>query len=296
MRRWLVWISLLATGCGPKLSTRLVETHAEAIEQPAPGMSLLAAAPIPKGRIVQLTLGGSHGFSEAPGHGAEGTALYVPATGMAGHLMFGLTESLELGLVARWSAQGTEAPARGAAPPPEGSAPGQGGVRLRGRAGGETLSLGYAVELGFRRINLAYGPSVTCEAEEIGSEWVPIDGTCYASRELQGRAFKKDDVYFALALYPVFRLAEGVYAYAGATLDEAMVGYLRSDVVSQFEHGSSLEKQEEKFESQAVFLPIAGLDLTFDETFGLLFMVKAPPLGDVDLPGPYYEAALTLSF
>jgi hypothetical protein len=295
--RWPLLLALLCGACAPKLSTTRIETHAESIEQPAPGMSLLGAAPVPKSRILQLTLGGGHSFAEAPGHGVDGTALYQAQSAAAGHLMFGIAENLELGLTARWSVSKTDG-APGAPPPPAENRPSQGGVRLRGLAGDGTLRLGWAAEAGFRRVNLAYGVSVACDVDEpLPGEYVPIEGTCRASRKLQGHTFTSDDFYFAASVYPVLRLAEGLYVYAGVTLDQITTGYMRADIVDHYETGDiTTEKDEEAFDTEAVFVPVAGIDIAFDRSFGFLFMVKAPPLGNIDLPGPVYEGALTVAF
>lgn len=296
MRRFLL-LSAALTACGPVVSTKLVETHAESIEQPAPGLSLLAAAPIPRDRTLQLTLGAAHTPSQAPGHGGEGAALYVPPSGVAGHLMFALGEQLELGLALRGATKSRVEAGSGIPPAPDGERPTQAGVRLRGFAGQKVLRLGYAAELGVRTLNLAYGPTVSCEADQVGGEWVRIDGECEASRQLLGRSFESTQPYLALALYPTLRLSDGVYLYAGGTLDQVTVGYERVDRVTEYQYGAAvLETEEEAYRTEAVFLPIAGLDVQLDDTFGLIFMVKGPPLGAVDLAGPIYEGALTLSF
>jgi hypothetical protein len=296
--RWPLLLVLLCGACSPKVSTTRIETHAESIEQPAPGMSLLAAAPVPKKRILQLTLGGGHSFAEAPGHGVDGTALYQAQSAAAGHLMFGIAENLELGLTGRWSVSATEG-APGAPPPPAEKRPVQGGVRLRGLAGDGTLRLGWAAEAGFRRVNYAYGVSVACEVDEpLPREYVPIEGTCRASRRLQGHTFTSDDLYLAASVYPVLRLADGLYLYAGVSLDQLTTGYMRADIVERYENGGTItiEKDEEAFDTETVFVPVAGLEVAIDGGLGLLFMVKAPPLGSIDLPGPVYEGALTVAF
>ncbi len=297
-RRWSLLLALLCGACAPKLSTTRIETHAESIEQPAPGMSLLAAAPVPKKRILQLTLGGAHSFAEAPGHGVDGTALYQAKTSATGHLMFGVSENLELGITARWSASAPQG-APGAPPPPAESRPAQGGVRLRGLVGEGTLRLGWAAEAGFRRANLAYGVSVACDVDEpLPGEYVPIEGTCRASRKLQGETFTSDDLYLAGSLYPVLRLADGIYMYAGVSFDQVTTGYMRADIIEYYADRTTItiEKDEEEFDTEGVFVPVAGIDIDIDGGVGLLFMVKAPPLGSIDLPGPVYEGALTVAF
>jgi hypothetical protein len=297
--RWIaIGALMLATlsACGAKVSSTKVDTPAEAIDQPAPGLSLLAAAPVPKKRLLRLVAGGEAGLSQAPGHGTDGTALYMPPAAYDGQLMFGLTENLELGVTARWAATRGDSEA-GSPPRPDGDRPGQAGIRLRGVTRGETLRLGWAVESGMRQTNLAYGVSVACDVDEVGSEWVPIDGTCRASRRLQGKPFEKDQFYLAAAVYPVIRLADGLYVYAGVAFDEVTSGYERSEVTTTYEDGSTvLEKSDEKFDQEGVVLAVAGLDLSFDDRVGLLLTVQGPPFGTIDLPGPTFEGALSLSF
>lgn len=282
--------------CGAPVKTTRIETPAEAVEQLPPGPSLLAARPIDPDRIVRVALGGGHSFAGAPGRGPDGTVLYLPASTLGGTLMFALDENFEVGVVGRLARAGG-AGAEGAPPRPTGSGFSAYGARMRVVAGDGDVLFGLATEAGLRTANLAHGVSIACEVEAVGDEWVPIDGTCRASRKLKGRPFDTLDFYLNITVHPTFRLGEGIYLYGGVTLDSVVVGHTRSDVVTEYESGATFtQKSDEGYTEEAVLLPVAGLDLALSDHLGALVMVRGPSLGTIGLPGPYYEAALTLTF
>lgn len=281
---------MLATGCGGASYTR-VTTHAQAVEQPATGQSLLAAAPIEGDYHVRLTGGGQLGAGNT-GEGRDGAALQTPALTAVGNLAL-RAGPVELAGVA-------DVPLERADGAPDADATRRYGFRFRASPGRGDWHLGLSFETGAREINVARGAAVSCEVEPDGNGWRQLrgDDQCWANNRRAGETETYWRPYFATTIYPTLKLAEGVYLYGGLAFDSAAVGHTETEILAHYESGrTEVEASQKDLDFAMTMQGVAGVDIHLFDAVGLLATVRSQPLfGDVDLPGPVFEGALSMRF
>jgi hypothetical protein len=290
----LLFIAAATTACSPPTYVR-VETGAETIEQPTPGQSLLAGAPIPSDGdpddySARFTLGGGGRTTDDAATGSTGAALISPRTFAGGGLAFNLG-GVELELVARvGTTRGWEAPAE--------SAPAQYGLRLRWTLGGEALFFNVAMEAGLRRINISQGRSLLCDVTPRNGGWVPAPGgTCWHSDQRRGLTDWQLVGYGAATLAPTFRLTKHAYLFGGVSIDTITHSYVREEIWTLY-GGVPVYQSCESTQLQTALVGtwIAGLDLRGDGPIGLLVNVRGGGIFGPDIGPPSAEAALNVRF
>ncbi len=281
---------MLATGCGGASYTR-VTTHAEAVEQPATGQSLLAAAPIEGDYRVRFTGGGQLGAGDT-GSGQDGAALQTASLSAAGSL------ALRAGPVEIAGVADVPLERANGAPDTDGAR--RYGFRIRTSPGRGDWHLGLSFDGGARQINIARGASVSCEVEPSSDGWRQLrgDDQCWANNRDAGTTETYWKPYFATTIYPTLQLAEGVYLYGGLAFDSAAVGYTETEVLAHYESGrTNVEESDRDLDYTLTMQAVAGLDIHLFDAVGLLATVRSQSLvGDVDLPGPVFEGALSMRF
>ena len=128
--------------------------------------------------------------------------------------------------------------------------------------------------------------------------WTPVEGggDCYTRDIKAGRTFSDLDPYLNAAVYPTFRLRDGIYLFGGAAIDTLTTGYEESVVLATGEVGTPVaDEGEEHFETQVVGIALAGIDARIWDNLGFLMNVQVP-LGALDLPAPVIEWAVSLAF
>lgn len=229
------------------------------------GQTLIAAAPVSKTAGHRLTVGASYMPNDGHGLGPE-AELRGPQSSLLMALAF-YQSVIEIGPVGRWGAWSESGLA-------------EVGGRFRVAPHWGRLGVTVTGELGGRRSMIEFGESTVC-----------VDGSCTASDDRLGESGATWTGYIALSVAPVWKIADGLYLYAGVGVDQLLESY---GELERYDDEPSKDRPEVKGQGQFTAVGIGGLDWRIDEGFGVLFGMRTQPLvAPKGTPGRLVELAVS---